>query len=288
MVSQRGQVASEENVAKQRTSGVNSSAAAKGGDHAINVVKLLKLPKPFVDVFGNVEGEYGRFLTPGEARNVLLSYIAQQNFETSDGGASISVPPESPLYKLLKLAKYDLIEAEVRESAVSAAARTSTSAPRPHEHHDDPGSDKEGEAAHETGGARMVAGVMVSSVSELVRTSQAPSAKPAAVKKDAKSKHAGTNPSSKISVYKPSASSAVAPAVAPEVVIPPPEPVVAPLSSAIISKQDVVNKFVSKLTPYYAVVNKRGAFLNCASICYSKRQLYLSFNFHAVQENTRS
>jgi hypothetical protein len=265
MVSQRGQVASEENVAKQRTSGVNSSAAARGGDHAINVVKLLKLPKPLVDVFGNVEGEYGRFLTSSEARNLLLGYISEQNFEVSNRGASVSIPPESPLFKLLRLGKSRSTLTEVRESVASSTLPTSTS----RIYQDQESDDEEQGSSHESEGPRMVAGVMVSSISELARTSQMPSVKSKAVRGDVKSKAAVLSQPSKISVYNPGKKPSTPTAAAVAVVAPseelgrPQEPEVVPPTSATITKQDIVNRFEQKLTPYYAVVNKRGALLFC-------------------------
>lgn len=264
-VSQRGQVASEENVAKQRTNGINSGAAAKGGEHAINVVELFKLPKPFVDVFGNVEGEYGRFLTPSEARNLLLGYISEQNFEAADKGASISVPPNVPLYKLLKLSKYG--EKETRPSQPSVAS-SSVLAPSGSSKPSRGSVDEEEEEIYPiedfstaTGAPRIVAGVMVSSVSDLVRSSQTQS-KPAPGKKEPTKKDSSMlNQSSKISVYNPAKKAAVSTGAVAAPVAPPPvpiEPVAKEPANAVISKKDVVKEFVQKLTPYYAVVNKRG------------------------------
>jgi len=101
-------------------SGASNAVAMEG---KINVVDLYKLPKHAVKyLFGDMKGQYGKYLKLNEVKEALINYIRSKNLEDSTNKASINVPSDDPLYKYIKQINNTNI-AKLAESSSNAGMR---------------------------------------------------------------------------------------------------------------------------------------------------------------------
>ncbi len=81
-------------------SSASNTASSEG---KINVVDLYKLPKHAVKyLFGDMKGQYGKYLKLSEVKEALIDYIKSKNLEDPTNKSSLNVPSDDPLYKYVK------------------------------------------------------------------------------------------------------------------------------------------------------------------------------------------
>ncbi len=80
-----------------------SAASTAISEGKINVVDLYKLPKHAVKyLFGDMKGQYGKYLKLSEVKEALIDYIRAKNLEDPTNRSTLNVPSDDPLYKYIK------------------------------------------------------------------------------------------------------------------------------------------------------------------------------------------
>ena len=84
-------------------SDLSSASNTATSEGKINVVDLYKLPKHAVKyLFGDMKGQYGKYLKLSEVKEALIDYIKSKNLEDPTNKSSLNVSSDDPLYKYVK------------------------------------------------------------------------------------------------------------------------------------------------------------------------------------------
>ena len=108
------------------SSSASNTATSEG---KINVVDLYKLPKHAVKyLFGDMKGQYGKYLKLSEVKEALIDYIKSKNIEDPTNKSSLNVPSDDPLYKYVKQINNSVVTKKIEtqkapEICVSSVAR---------------------------------------------------------------------------------------------------------------------------------------------------------------------